>query len=267
MKIVRYRDEGPERVGIVDGDEIIETSSTSVHGRLEPTGARLPLESVQLVSPIERSASVVCVGLNYRDHAAEAGAPIPTSPVLFAKLGNTLNGHDADVAIPTAVTQQVDYEAELGVVIGRRASGVSVDEALDHVLGYTCVNDLSARDLQFADGQWVRGKSVDGFGPVGPVVVTTDEIGDPQDLQVRCRVNGQVVQDASTAEMIFPVAELVAFVSRTIELHPGDLICTGTPAGVGVARDPKLFLLPGDVVEVEIERVGLLRNRMTERVG
>ena len=267
MQIVRYRTGDSVRVGVVDGDEVVETSAESVCDDLAPTGTRHRLAAVQLVSPIERSASVVCVGLNYRDHAAEAGAQIPTSPVLFAKLTNTLTGHDADIAIPTAVTQQVDYEAELGVVIGRRTSGVSADAALDHVLGYTCVNDLSARDLQFADGQWVRGKSVDGFGPVGPAIVTTEEVGDPQRLRVRCRVNGLLVQDASTAEMIFPVAELVAFVSRTIELNPGDLLCTGTPAGVGVARDPQLFLVPGDVVEVEIERVGLLRNRMTERAG
>lgn len=265
MRIIRYTiEDGPVRVGIIDGHEVVESDGTETWD-VSPTDRRIPRSDIRLLPAVAPTAKIICVGLNYRDHAAEANAPIPASPVLFAKFSNALNRHEGEVPIPVDVTQQVDYEAELGVVIGRRASRVSVHDALDHVLGYTCVNDISARDLQFADGQWVRGKSVDGFGPVGPAIVTSDEVGAPQQLRVRCRVNGLTVQDASTSEMIFPVAELVSFISQTITLEPGDLICTGTPAGVGVARDPKLFLLPGDLVEVEIDGVGLLRNRMTHR--
>lgn len=265
MRIVRYRiDNGPVHVGLLDDDDVIESSGTETWD-VVATEHRVKLADVELLPAVSPSATIVCVGLNYRDHAAEAQLPIPVTPVLFAKFSSTLNRHEGEVPIPLDVTQQVDYEAELGVVIGSRVTRVAPQDALDHVLGYTCVNDISARDLQFADGQWVRGKSVDGFGPVGPAIVTADEVGDPQDLRVRCRVNGQTVQDASTSEMIFSVAELVSFISQTITLQPGDLICTGTPAGVGVARDPKLLLQPGDVVEVEIDKVGLLRNRITQR--
>lgn len=267
MRIIRYTvDNGAAQLGILDGNEVVHCDGTGVWD-VRPTERRIAVDTVELLSAVAPTAKVICLGLNYRDHAAEANAEIPKSPVLFAKFTNTLNKHEGDVPIPVELTNQVDYEAELGVVIGRRASRVSVSEALDHVLGYTCVNDISARDLQFADGQWVRGKSVDAFGPVGPAIVTRDEIKDPQDLRVRCRVNGETVQDASTAEMIFPVAELVSFISQSLTLEAGDLICTGTPAGVGVARDPKLFLCPGDIVEVDISGVGILRSRMTQRTA
>jgi len=252
------------RAGILEGDEVRECSGAGAWD-LHPTGHRRRWAEIDLLPVVEPCAKIVCVGLNYRDHAVEAKAPIPKTPVLFAKFSSSLNRHDGEVPIPLEVTGQVDYEAELGVVIGQRASQVKVESALGHVLGYTCVNDLSARDLQFADGQWVRGKSLDGFGPVGPAIFTPDEVGDPQNLRICCRLNGRPVQDASTGQMIFPVAELISFISQTITLEPGDLICTGTPAGVGVARQPQIFLSPGDVLEVEIERIGLLRSRMTRR--
>jgi 2-keto-4-pentenoate hydratase/2-oxohepta-3-ene-1,7-dioic acid hydratase in catechol pathway len=212
---------------------------------------------------IERPGKIVCVGLNYRDHAAEGGQDLPKAPLLFAKWPNTLVGHGDAVVIPPEVTQ-VDYEAELGVVIGTRAKRVSEGEALDHVAGYICVNDVSARDLQFADGQWTRGKSPDTFCPVGPELVPAERIPDPQALAIRCIVNGEALQDSSTAQMIFSVAEIIAYTSKVITLEPGDLIATGTPAGVGVFRDPKVLLSDGDVVSVEIEGVGTLTNPFTK---
>jgi 2-keto-4-pentenoate hydratase/2-oxohepta-3-ene-1,7-dioic acid hydratase in catechol pathway len=208
---------------------------------------------------IDRPGKIICVGLNYRDHAEETGAEAPTAPLLFAKWGNTLIG-DGDAIVLPPESEQVDYEAELGVVIGRTTRRVAERDALDAVRGYICVNDVSARDLQFGDGQWTRGKSPDTFCPVGPRLVPREEIPDPQALAIRCRVNGRTLQDSSTANMIFSVAEIIAHISRTITLEPGDLIATGTPAGVGIARDPQVLLQDGDEVTVEIEGLGALTN-------
>ena len=208
---------------------------------------------------IPRPGKIVCVGLNYRDHAAEGGQDLPKAPLLFAKWPNTLIGDGDAVVLPPESTQ-VDYEAELGVVIGAKAKRVSERDALDHVAGYICVNDVSARDLQFADGQWTRGKSPDTFCPVGPRLVPREEIADPQALAIRCIVNGEALQDSSTAQMIFSVAEIIAYTSQIITLEPGDLIATGTPAGVGIFRVPKVLLKDGDEVSVEIEGVGTLTN-------
>jgi 2-keto-4-pentenoate hydratase/2-oxohepta-3-ene-1,7-dioic acid hydratase in catechol pathway len=204
-------------------------------------------------------SKIICVGLNYRDHAEEQGIELPKAPLLFAKWPNTLIGDGEPIMLP-AEAKEVDYEAELGVVIGTRARHVDEARALDAVAGYICVNDVSARDLQFADGQWTRGKSPDTFCPVGPRLVPREEIDDPQTLAVRCTVNGTVLQDSSTANMIFSVAEIIAYISRTITLEPGDLIATGTPAGVGVFRDPKVLLKDGDEVSVEVEGLGTLTN-------
>jgi 5-carboxymethyl-2-hydroxymuconate isomerase len=208
---------------------------------------------------IDRPGKIVCVGLNYRDHAAEQGTELPAAPLLFAKWPNALIGDGEAIVIPPEA-RQVDYEAELGVVIGTRVRRATEARALDAVRGYVCVNDVSARDLQFADGQWTRGKSPDTFCPVGPRLVPREEIDDPQALAIRCLVNGQVLQDSSTAQMVFSVAEIIAYVSRTVSLEPGDLIATGTPAGVGVFRDPKVLLGDGDEVTVEIEGLGSLTN-------
>ena len=212
---------------------------------------------------IPRPGKIVCVGLNYRDHAAEGGQDLPKAPLLFAKWPNMLIGDGDPVVLPPESTQ-VDYEAELGVVIGAKAKRVSERDALDHVAGYICVNDVSARDLQFADGQWTRGKSPDTFCPVGPRLVPREEIADPQALAIRCLVNGKALQDSSTAQMIFSVAEIIAYTSQIITLEPGDLIATGTPAGVGVFRDPKVLLQDGDEVAVEIEGLGTLTNPITK---
>jgi 2,4-didehydro-3-deoxy-L-rhamnonate hydrolase len=201
---------------------------------------------------------IVCVGLNYRDHAEEQGVDLPERPLLFAKWPNTLIGPGEAIRLPS-ISKNVDYEAELGVVIGRRASGVTTGAALDCVAGYVVANDVSGRDLQFADGQWVRGKSLDTFLPVGELV-QAHEVPDVQALPIRAVLNGVVMQDSNTSNMIFGVAEIVSFVSQAITLEPGDLIITGTPAGVGAFRDPPVWLKPGDEITIEIDGVGSITN-------
>ncbi|MGH8879072.1 MAG: fumarylacetoacetate hydrolase family protein, partial [Stackebrandtia sp.] len=210
--------------------------------------------------PLAVTGKIVCVGLNYADHAAEAGVELPSEPILFLKTADTVIGPDDQVLIPRR-SERTDYEGELAVVIGRTARHVAEAEALSHVFGYTCLNDVTARDLQFGDLQWARGKSLDTFCPMGPVLVTPDEIGDPQSLGVRCLLNGEVVQDASTAVMYHSVARVIAYCSRAFTLRPGDVIATGTPGGVGIFRDPPLLLGDGDEVVVEIDKVGRLTNR------
>ena len=208
--------------------------------------------------PIERPGKIVCVGLNYRDHAEEQGVELPAEPLLFAKWPNALIGPGEAIVIPPVVTK-ADYEAELGVVIGARVKGVSKENALEAVRGYVCANDVSARDLQFADGQWTRGKSPDTFCPVGPLVPAA-EIADPHALRIRAIVSGEVLQDSTTANLIFGIDEIISHASQTATLEPGDLVLTGTPAGVGVFRDPQRLLRPGDEVTIEIESVGTLTN-------
>jgi len=211
------------------------------------------------VLPIERPGKIVCVGLNYHDHAEEQGAELPEEPLLFAKWPTALIGPGDPIVIPSLVTK-CDYEAELGVVIGEKVRGVSKENALEAVRGYLCANDVSARDLQFKDGQWTRAKSVDTFCPVGPRLVPATEIPDPHDLRIRAIVSGEVLQDSTTANLIFGVDEIVSYASQTMTLEPGDLVLTGTPAGVGVFRDPQRLLQPGDEVTIEIERIGALTN-------
>jgi 2,4-diketo-3-deoxy-L-fuconate hydrolase len=210
------------------------------------------------VLPIERPGKIVCVGLNYRDHAEEQGADLPQAPLLFAKWTTALIGAGEPIVIPPIVTK-CDYEAELGVVIGSRVKGVSKENAFEAVRGYLCANDVSARDLQFGDGQWTRGKSPDTFCPVGPMT-PRDEVPDPHALRIRAIVSGEVLQDSTTANLIFGVDDVIAYASQTTTLEPGDLILTGTPAGVGVFRDPQRLLQPGDEVTIEIEGLTSLTN-------
>ncbi len=218
------------------------------------------LADATLLAPLPRPGKIVAIGRNYREHTTEEGVEPPPAPLIFAKWPTAVVGPGAAIEWDPAVTAQVDYEAELAVVIGRRARHVRVEDALDHVLGYTCLNDVSARDLQFGDGQWVRGKSLDTFCPMGPALVTADEIGDPGDLAISCWVGEERVQDARTSAMYFGVAEIISYCSRSFTLEPGDVIATGTPGGVGVFRDPPRFLADGDRVAVEIERIGRLEN-------
>ena len=212
----------------------------------------------QLAAPV-RPRNFLCVGLNYLDHARESKMEIPSRPLLFAKTSNCISGHGHRIRVPSG-SVQLDYEAELAVVIGKRCREIRAADAYEFVAGYTCANDISARDFQFADGQWYRGKSCDGFGPIGPWISTKSEVADTRALAIRCRLNGETMQDSSTANLIFGVAELIAYISSAITLEPGDVISTGTPPGVGFARKPPVYLKPGDVVEVEVENIGVLRN-------
>jgi 2-keto-4-pentenoate hydratase/2-oxohepta-3-ene-1,7-dioic acid hydratase in catechol pathway len=219
-----------------------------------------PTDDLELLAPVPHPGKIVAIGRNYRAHAEEEGVEPPDAPLIFAKWPTSVVGPGAEIRWDPDLTAQVDYEAELAVVIGRRARRVTVAEALDYVAGYTCLNDVSARDLQFGDGQWVRGKSLDTFCPMGPAVVTSDEIEDPQNLSICCTVGGERLQEANTSQMYFSVAEIVSHCSQAFTLEPGDVIATGTPSGVGVFRDPPRFLTSGDVVTVEIERIGRLEN-------
>jgi 2,4-didehydro-3-deoxy-L-rhamnonate hydrolase len=208
--------------------------------------------------PIPRPGKIVCVGLNYKDHAEEQGAELPSAPLLFAKFTTALIGPGDPIVIPPIVTR-CDYEAELGVVIGSTVRGVSKENALEAVAGYVVANDVSARDLQFSDGQWTRGKSPDTFCPVGPLVAAAD-VHDPHALGIRAILNGETMQDSTTANLIFGIDEIINYASQTSTLEPGDLILTGTPAGVGVFRDPPRLLQPGDEITIEIDGVGSLTN-------
>lgn len=239
----------------------------------ELPGVDVPEES--LLSPVHRPSKIIAIGLNYQEHVDEAGVETPPAPVAFAKFPSSLTGPFADVSIPPELTAQPDYEVELAVVIGRRTHRVSAAEAVDAVFGYAVANDVSARDHQFADGQWDRSKSFDTFCPIGPWITTADEVPDIQELGLRASVNGELRQDASTAQMIHPVGELIHYLSRGMTLEPGDVILTGTPSGVGLGFDPPRYLADDDVVVCEIERLGAVRNRMvaaplapvTERAG
>lgn len=218
-----------------------------------------PLKDIRLLPPIPNPSKIIAIGLNYRDHAEEQGVPLPENPLVFAKFPNTLIGPEDEIKLP-AISKQVDPEAELCVVILQRAKKLTPEEAANVIAGYTVGNDVSARDLQFSDKQWVRGKSCDTFAPCGPCLVTPDEVGDPHRLEISLKLNGKVQQDSSTSNLIFNCYTLVSYISQGITLEPGDIIFTGTPAGVGVFRDPPVFLKPGDVVEVTIEKLGTLRN-------
>jgi len=222
-------------------------------------GWLVPSGDAYWFAPVPRPGKVVCIGMNYRDHAREIGLGLPNAPTIFSKFSSCVVAPGEPVVMPADSTQ-VDYEAELAVVMGRRATRVAADRAYEYVLGYTAFNDVTARDFQFGDLQWQRGKSCDTFAPMGPSVVTTDEIPDPHTLRITLTLNGTVMQDSNTGRLIFRVPELIEFITRTITLEPGDVIATGTPAGVGFARKPPVFLETGDVMEVGIERIGLLGN-------
>lgn len=282
MRLVRFGPPGRERPGLWldrDGDAAIldvramaydiadfDERFFARHGlaRLrgllaEPNPRLVPARGVRLGPPVARPGQLVCVGKNYADHAAEFDAEVPTAPLLFAKATSSLIGPEDPIRIPAGF-REVDAEAELAVVIGAPARRVTEHEALHRVAGYTVLNDVTERAAQREGKQWFRGKSFDTFCPLGPWLVTTDEVPDPQDLAVRSRRNGQPLQDGHTRDMLFPVARLIAYISATQTLYPGDVIATGTPAGVGFARRPPVLLTGGDVIEVEVERLGRLRN-------
>jgi 2-keto-4-pentenoate hydratase/2-oxohepta-3-ene-1,7-dioic acid hydratase in catechol pathway len=222
---------------------------------------RIDAANAKLLPPIPDPPKIICLGLNYRDHAIESGATIPKEPILFSKYATALIGEEDAIVLPP-VSREVDYEAELVIVVGRAGRNIKPHEAMNFVAGYTIGHDVSARDWQLKkEGkQWMVGKTFDTFAPVGPVIVTPDELTDPHHLPIRLRLNGQTMQDSNTSQMIFDVPSILAYLSQVFTLEPGDLIFTGTPPGVGFARKPPVFLKPGDVVEVEIEGIGVLRN-------
>lgn len=226
-----------------------------------PAEALLPQDSIGIGPCVPNPGKIICVGLNYARHAAESGAAAPETPVLFSKFNNTIAGPDDEVPLPDSAVEY-DYEVELVAVIGRRTRDVSVDNALDYVFGYCTGNDLSARDLQMRTSQWLLGKTLDRFMPIGPYLVTADEVGDPQTLNLKCWLNGELRQNSSTSDMIFSVAEIVSYASRYMTLEPGDIISTGTPEGVILGMTPKVWMRAGDSVTVEVEKLGQLTNRM-----
>ena len=264
MKIVRFLAGGVEHLGRQHDDGRVTLLGGDLFGPLRDTGRVVQVE--KLLAPLE-PRDIICVGLNYRQHAAETGAEIPSHPVMFMKNSGAVQHPGDPILLPrTLRSDRVDYEAELAVVIGKTCRNVRRDDALAHVLGYTCGNDVSARDWQRngGGGQWSRGKSFATFCPLGPALVTTDELPDPSGLGVRTVLNGTVMQEGTTADMIFDVPAIVEFFSASMVLRPGTVILTGTPAGVGMARTPPVFLQPGDVVTVEIDRVGRLTNPVAE---
>jgi 2-keto-4-pentenoate hydratase/2-oxohepta-3-ene-1,7-dioic acid hydratase in catechol pathway len=277
MKLVNFYATDEIRAGLVRPGGVEDLAASGVwHGSApvaqddikqvakhvqRPPSALVPLETLRLAPSVTSSEKLICIGVNYRRHAEEAGIPIPTVPVIFGKFANSLNSHGANVILPP-VDYKYDYEAELAVIIGREARDVPESEALGYVAGYCCANDLSARGAQLATSQWVAGKMLDGFLPLGPFLVTADEIPDPQTLTISCWVNGARKQHSSTADMIFSVAMIIAFVSRHATLKPGDVIATGTPQGVLLGEKVPRWLKGGDEVAVEIEGLGRLTNRL-----
>lgn len=269
MKILRFLDENDR---VCFGQNFREGVADLLEGRLLEglRETRIPVRVKKLLAPLEPKA-ILCIGLNYRQHAEETGFKIPQYPALFMKNPAALTNPDDPVILPASCMEplQVDYEVELAVVIGKPATNVSAQNALQHVLGYTVANDISARRWQAHAGsaQWVRGKSFDTFCPLGPYLVTADEIPDPQSLQLKCILNGSTLQDASTSDMIFPVADLIRYLSTDMTLLPGTVILTGTPSGVGYTRNPAVYLKPGDVLESLVAGIGILRNPIKGPAG
>ena len=243
------------------GDSAMEMARALVAENSAEYSADITLESVKLLAPITNPAKVVAIGLNYMDHVAEAGFEVPEFATMFCKYSSAIIGSDDNIHWSQKLTQQVDYEAELALVIGKTARNVAAADAYDYIAGYLNCNDVTARDLQFRPGdQWLRGKCLDSFCPLGPWLVSADEIPDPHDLSIQCRVNGRVLQDSNTSQIIHRIPQLIEYLSEAFTLQPGDVIITGTPHGVGAFRKPPLWLTDGDVVEVEIEGLGVLTN-------
>lgn len=275
MRLVTFSAGRGQRPGVVAGNQVIALEYPDLISFLDdgerarqaavklaeapPAQAVHLLSGVRLHAPIPRPPKFILIGLNYRDHAIESGMPIPDAPTVFAKYSNTVIGPGDPIVLPS-VSKEVDYEAELAFVIGRRGKNIPSERWRDYVFGYTIVNDVSARDFQRATSQWTIGKTFDTFGPMGPALVSADEIADPHNLRISCEVNGRVLQDSSTSQLIFRIPELVAYLSQALTLEPGDVVSTGTPPGVGFARKPPIFLQPGDEVVVKVEGLGELRN-------
>lgn len=288
MRLVQYNVQGESRLGVAIADGIVDVRKAADRARrdsktfastldflkagdgafafaqsLSADSDAIPVSSVHLECPVA-SRKIIAVGLNYKDHALETGLKLPTAPLCFAKFTSSLSGPFDPIHLPTD-DAQVDFEGELGVIIGRKAWRVAESDAMRHVAGYVVFNDVSARKWQFDDGQWTRGKSCDTFAPNGPYLVTADEVPDPGSLRITTRLNGKIMQDSNTNQFIFDIPEIVSYFSHSFTLDPGDLIATGTPAGVGFSRKPPVYLKDGDVIEVEIERIGRISNQVRQR--
>ena len=271
MKVVQFYQNGNLQVGLVKGDLIIpfkllgDIVSFIILSEPPPVddSKAISLKHVKLAPPVINPSKIIAIGLNYKGHIRESKGKLPKFPLIFSKFPNSIIGHEDFIKWDKNITKKVDYEAELAVVIGKRAKNIPEEKVLDYVFGYTCANDVSARDLQFGDGQWTRGKSLDTFCPIGPWIVTKEELN-PNNLRIRCYLNGNIMQDSNTAQMIFDVSSLISFISKHFTLYPGDLILTGTPEGVGAFRKPSVWLKNGDKVEVEIEGIGRLSNTCRE---
>lgn len=269
MKIAQFYHKGLIRSGIIEGDRIFplkfEGDMIDVIMNGGPDGyerdAAIPLSGVRIAPPVTRPSKIVALGLNYQDHAEESKGKIPLSPLVFAKFPSSLIGHMDTITWDKTITGKVDFEAELAVIIGKTSCRIPEKDAMKAVFGYTCANDVSARDLQFGDVQWVRGKSLDSFCPLGPWIVTSNDLPDPHALTIQCRVNDTLMQNSHTGRMIFRIPAVVSFLSKHFTLNPGDIILTGTPSGVGTFREPPVYLSNGDEVTVEIEGIGRLVNR------
>jgi 2-keto-4-pentenoate hydratase/2-oxohepta-3-ene-1,7-dioic acid hydratase in catechol pathway len=278
MRIVNFRQSGGQwRAGLELGSAIVEVGESVKSliaggaSALAAAKSRANMASpvsgqIEIGPPVSDPDKIICIGLNYRKHAEETGQQLPKFPTFFPKYRNSLIANGEPIVLPPKNPASVDYEVELAAVIGKRCKGVSESDALEYVVGYSILNDVSARDLQMQTSQWGAGKAVDTFAPFGPAIVTADEIGDPQKLAVKTRLNGQVMQSSSTADMVFSVAQIIAYLSSFMTLEPGDVIATGTPEGVGFTRKPPVFMKDGDVVEQEIEKIGVLRNPVVARV-
>ena len=277
MRLIRYGAPGHERPGIWSEDGIVDLRAIFpdipdvgeaffAEGWLEKAGSvnvAAQKMDVRLGPPVARPSKIICLGKNYPEHAREGGFDMPAAPLLFCKTPNALNGPFDPVLLPRS-SDQIDWEVELAVVIGKAGKRIAASRALDHVAGYTVMNDVSGRRAQFSHSQWFRGKSFDTFAPLGPMLVTPDEIGDAQNLRLTARVNGQLMQEGNTREMLFKIETIIADVSEDITLTPGDIISTGTPAGVGIFRDPPVVLKAGDEVECWVEKIGAVRNRIVD---
>ncbi|MGA7826140.1 MAG: fumarylacetoacetate hydrolase family protein [Geobacteraceae bacterium] len=259
MKIIRYLHEGDARYGIVDDQGVHPCDGDPFNGLVRQTGL-LALADLKLLAPVD-PPNIICLGLNYREHAAETGHPLPAEPLVFIKVTTALCGPGDPIILPAQYPDNIDYEAELAIVIGKTARNVPEEKADEFILGYTAANDVSNRAVQFSDGQWARAKSHDSFCPVGPAIVTDL---DADNLAISCRLDGELMQSSNTADMIFPVRRIVSHLSNSFTLLPGTLILTGTPSGVGFMRKPPVYLRPGQVVEVEIEGIGTLVNPVVE---
>ncbi len=287
MKLVRYKSGTEERLGVISGDRIVDISGAysgfgvsqsmreflaggadSLHAaRAAISGAAgsdnelysVPLATAALLAPVGDPQKIICIGQNYRDHCVEQNQPLPERAIIFAKFPSALIGPGANIVLPR-ISEQVDYEAELAFVIGKKARHVAEADAKEYIAGYMCLNDVSARDIQFSDKQWVRGKTFDTFAPTGPALVTADEIEDPHNLDIQLTLNGNVMQKSNTSNLIFGVYHLVSYLSAAMTLEPGDIVTTGTPGGVGIFRNPPVLLKPGDAVSVTIQGLGTLTN-------